>query len=84
MLISTLVGMLINFLGINPMRALIYTAVINGVAAVPLIFVILKISSNKDIMGAYTNGRWTNILGWATFIIMGVAAIGMLAAYGLS
>ena len=54
--IATLIGFIINFIGINPVKALIYTAVLNGVAAVPLVFLIIRISSSKKIMGEFKSG----------------------------
>jgi len=77
--IATLVGLLINFVGINPIQALIYTAVINGVIAVPLLFLIARIARNKDIMGEHRSGTLSNVLVWATFVLMGAAAIAMFA-----
>jgi Mn2+/Fe2+ NRAMP family transporter len=49
--IATLIGLMINFIGINPIKALVFAAVINGVVAVPLIFIIALIARNKKIMG---------------------------------
>ncbi len=74
---ATLVGLLINFVGISPIKALVYSAIINGVLAVPLILIILRISNNPKIMGEYRN-RWVaNTLGWVTFAVMAAAAIGL-------
>jgi NRAMP (natural resistance-associated macrophage protein)-like metal ion transporter len=75
---STVVGMLINFLGINPITALFWTAVLNGFLAPPLLIVIMLIANNSKIMGKRVNGRWLNILGWLTALIMSLAAIAML------
>lgn len=77
--IATLVGLMINFIGINPIQALIFTAVINGVIAVPLIFLIARIARNKDIMGEYRSSALSNVLVWATFVLMGASAIAMFA-----
>ena len=49
--IATLIGLSLNFIGINPMKALVFTAVFNGVAAVPLLFVIARINGNSRILG---------------------------------
>jgi NRAMP (natural resistance-associated macrophage protein)-like metal ion transporter len=73
--LATLIGMLLNFLGINPITALVYTAIINGVVAVPLLVLILLVANNRDIMGAYTNGRLSNTIGILTAVFMGIAAI---------
>jgi NRAMP (natural resistance-associated macrophage protein)-like metal ion transporter len=72
---STIIGLLINFIGINPIQALIYAAVINGVVAVPIIFIIMKISNDKRILEDKTNGIFSNVVGWITFMVMGVGAI---------
>lgn len=76
--IATLVGLLINFIGIDPVRALVYTAVINGVVAVPLLFLIAKIAQNKNIMGEYKSRALSKSLVWFTFVGMGAAALAML------
>lgn len=73
--IATLVGLLINFVGIDPIKALIIAAVINGVVAVPLIFIIAKIASSEEIMGEYKSGKISNIFVWLTFALMGIAAV---------
>lgn len=75
--IATLVGLLINFIGIDPVKALVFTAVFNGVVAVPLVFLIGKIAANKKIMGEYVSGKLSKSLVWITFIGMGAAAIAM-------
>lgn len=72
--ITTVLGISINFIPVDPFKLLIYTAVINGIVAVPLIFMISLISSNKKIMGQHTNGKWVNISLWITFICMFAAA----------
>jgi NRAMP (natural resistance-associated macrophage protein)-like metal ion transporter len=76
--IATIVGLIINFVGIHPVKALIYTAVLNGVASVPLIFLLIKISGNKTIMGDYKNGRLSQIILWITFLAMAASAVGTL------
>jgi Mn2+/Fe2+ NRAMP family transporter len=73
--IAILAGLIFNLIGINPIQALVFAAVINGVAAAPLILVILLIGNNSRIMGSYVNGRLVNLVGWSTFAAMGVTAI---------
>src|SRR5229473_2810333 len=80
--VSTLVGMLINFVGINPIRALFLTAVINGFLAPPLLVVIMLIANNRRVMGDRVNSRWANILGWATTVVMFAAAMGLVLTWG--
>ena len=77
--IATLVGLMINFIGINPIKALVFTAVFNGVAAVPLVFIIARMAASKKIMGEYKSGWLSNIFVWATFVLMGAAAVAMFA-----
>jgi NRAMP (natural resistance-associated macrophage protein)-like metal ion transporter len=72
--IATLVGLLVNFLHIPPFKMLYYTAVINGIIAVPLLIVILRIANNSQIMGKYVNSRASNILGWIITLVMTGAA----------
>jgi Mn2+/Fe2+ NRAMP family transporter len=79
--ISTFIGALINFIGINPIAALFWTAVINGVLAPPLLVIIMIVSNNKKIMGSNVNGRFTNFVGWTAAIIMFAAVLGMFATW---
>jgi NRAMP (natural resistance-associated macrophage protein)-like metal ion transporter len=73
--IATLLGMLINFVGINPIDALFWTAVINGFMAPPLLVLIMVIANNRTIMGRRVNGVWTNLLGGAATLAMSAAAV---------
>ncbi|MDQ3919208.1 MAG: Nramp family divalent metal transporter [Acidobacteriota bacterium] len=79
--VSTAVGMLINFTGINPIRALFWTAVINGLLAPPLLVLIMLVSNNREVMGIHTNSKLTNALGWAAAAIMVAAAAGMILTW---
>jgi Mn2+/Fe2+ NRAMP family transporter len=73
--LATLVGLVINYVGIDPMKALVYAAVFNGFVAVPLIYLIGKISSDKKIMGKYKSGLLSRTFIWLTFIGMGASAL---------
>ena len=79
--LSTLIGMTINFAGINPVKALFWTAVINGFLAPPLLIVIMRVSNNRKIMGKRVNGRLLNIAGWATATVMSAAAIALAVTW---
>jgi NRAMP (natural resistance-associated macrophage protein)-like metal ion transporter len=79
---STVIGLLIGSSPINPMKALVYAAVINGVVAVPLIFFIWLIANNKKIMGNHKSGWLSNIFVWLCFICMGVTSIAMFVTMG--
>ena len=73
--ISLLIGLSLNYVGISPIQALIYAAVLYGITAPVLIAIILHISNNKKIMGKFTNGRLSNILGFATLFLMTISAV---------
>jgi NRAMP (natural resistance-associated macrophage protein)-like metal ion transporter len=75
--IATLIGVAFNYVGINPMKALFWTAVINGILAPPLLVIILLIANSKKIMGDKINRPWTNVLGWITAAVMTAAVIGL-------
>ena len=73
--ISLLIGLSLNYIGISPIQGLIYAAVLYGLTAPVLIAIILHISNNKKIMGKFTNGRISNIFGFATLILMTISAM---------
>jgi len=77
-IISVIVGLLINFFHLDPIRVLIFSAVCNGIIAPFIIFFIVKISSNKKIMGEWVNSRSRTFVGWTVFLLMVLAAIGAL------
>lgn len=79
--IATLIGLMINFIGIDPVQALVVTAVINGIIAVPLIFLIAKIASSEEIMGEYKSGKLSRFFVWLTFFCMAIAVIAMMLAF---
>ena len=72
---STIIGLWINFTNIDPIRALIYAAVINGIVAVPMLFVIIRIANDKKILGEMTNKRLSNVLGWIAFVTMTILVL---------
>jgi Mn2+/Fe2+ NRAMP family transporter len=72
--ISLILGLSLNYIGISPIKALIYTAILYGLTAPVLIAIILHISNNKKIMGDNVNGLITNIFGIIAFLIMTAAA----------
>lgn len=76
--ISLVAGLAINYLGINPVQALIYSAILYGLTAPVLIAIILHICNNAKIMGTHVNGKLSNVLGFLTLIIMTVAAAALL------
>lgn len=79
--VSTLIGLWINFSDIDPIKALVYTAVLNGVTAVPILYTIMKIANDKKILQNRVNRRVSNVLGWATVMVMGVSVAVMFVTF---
>lgn len=73
--VSLLAGLAMNYIGISPIKALLYSAILYGLTAPVLIAIILHICNNKKIMGVYTNSKKANILGVVTLLLMSVAAV---------
>lgn len=76
--VSVLAGLAIQYLPISPMKALFWSAVINGVVAVPLMVVVILLASSKSVMGPFTSGRPIVVLGWIATAVMAGASIMML------
>jgi NRAMP (natural resistance-associated macrophage protein)-like metal ion transporter len=74
-IISMLLGLGLNFVGLDPIKALIYAAVGNAIVAPIVLATILLISSNKKVMGEWVNHRFTTWLGWLITVIMAVAGL---------
>ena len=79
MVLSTIIGGAINLLGIDTMRALYITAIINGLVAPPILILIVLLGSDREVMGDKTSGPISNTLTWATVALMSVAAIALVA-----
>ena len=79
-IVSTGVGLMLNFVGVDPIKALVFTAVFNGVAAPPLLFLIARINDDDKILGAHRGGVLSRLFVWLTFAVMGLAAIALLCA----
>ena len=75
---STLAGLAIQFLPVNPMKALFWSAVINGVVAVPLVAVVTVLARKRSVMGPHVASRTLAVLGWLTVAVMAAAAVRML------
>ena len=74
-ILATVVGLMMNFIGLDPIKALVFTAVFNGIAAVPLLFVIAKVGNNTAVMGEYKNGKISNFFVRLAFVLMALAAL---------
>jgi len=78
---GTLIGVGINFVHIDPIKALFWTAVINGVVAVPLMVVMMLMSSQRRVMGAFTLPGWLRAAGWLSTAVMAIAATTMFVTW---
>ncbi|PWT93804.1 MAG: iron transporter [Blastocatellia bacterium] len=78
---STLVGILLNFTGINPIAALFWTAVINGLMSPPLLVIIMMVTNNRRVMGNKINNWIENVLGGLAALLMFTAALGMVLTW---
>ncbi len=84
-IVSVIIGILLNFVGLDPIKALIYSAVANGLIAPFILIFIVRMSSNKAIMGEYANRKRGKVIGWFTVGLMtlaGLAAIWVLCFGG--
>jgi Mn2+/Fe2+ NRAMP family transporter len=77
--IATLVGLLLNFLHLNPIKALFWSAVLNGVVAGPVMVFMMLLSQNSKVMGKFTLPPYLLFAGWLTTAVMLLASIGMIA-----
>jgi NRAMP (natural resistance-associated macrophage protein)-like metal ion transporter len=77
-LVATLIGLALNFIGIDPIKALVYTAVFNGIAAIPLIFVIAKLNGRADVLGEYRGGPLSRFFVWLAFVVMAIAGAALV------
>ena len=82
--VGTIGGMALSLLDVNPIKLLVFVAVINGVIAAPLLAIVLIISNSRRLMGDYVNGHAANILGGLTFAVMAVASIALFATGGFT
>lgn len=78
--IATLLGAGLNFSSINPIDALFWSAVINGMVAVPIMVVMMVMAASQRVMGEHRIGAWLNIFGWLSTAAMGLCTMGMVAA----
>ena len=79
----TIVAVAINFLGFNPMRLLVFSGVVQGFSTPPLMLLIMRLTSRRDIMGDRANGISINVLGWLTTAIIFAATLGLVISWTL-
>jgi len=78
---SLFFGLIFNFIGLDPIKALIYSAVGNCLVAPPVLILITMLSNNKSVMGEHVNNKPTNILAWILIIVMSLASIGTIVTF---
>jgi NRAMP (natural resistance-associated macrophage protein)-like metal ion transporter len=79
--VAMALGLALNFIGLNAVKMLFWSAVINGLLAPPLIFLVILLTSNRKVMGERVNSPILKYLGWATFAVMTAAAVAMIIAF---
>ncbi|MDP9127210.1 MAG: divalent metal cation transporter [Pseudomonadota bacterium] len=80
--VATLLGGALNLTPIDPVKALFWSAVLNGVVAVPIMAMLMFMAANKAVMGRYTITTVTKVLGWVATFVMALVAVGMMATWG--
>lgn len=75
--VATLLGTLGNFLPIDPIKALYWSAVINGVTAAPIMAIMMRLADNPSVMGRFILSPWLRIVGWIATIVMALCVVGM-------
>ncbi|MGI9118244.1 MAG: NRAMP family divalent metal transporter [Minisyncoccia bacterium] len=81
--LATVVGIVLNFVGIDPIKALIYSAVLNGIIAPIVLYFIVKLSSNPEVMGNRANSKLVKFIGWLTIVLMGLTAVSVVVSFFL-
>jgi NRAMP (natural resistance-associated macrophage protein)-like metal ion transporter len=82
--VATLVGMILNFTPINPIKALYWAAMLNGIVSVPVLATMMVITANNKIMGQFVVTGWLRVLGWIATGVMALSAVGTLAGAFMS
>ncbi len=77
-IIAMILGIGLNFIGIDPIKALIYSAVLNGVISPVILFLIVRLGSNEEVMGRFINNKIANIVGWFTVVLLSFVSIGTI------
>ena len=80
--IAIAIGLVLDLLGVNPIRMLFLSALVNGLVAPPLLALVMLAANNRKIMGDQTNGLMLNLLGWTTVAVMGAAGLAFVLRGG--
>lgn len=79
-IIAMTLGILLNFIGLDPIKTLIYSAVLNGIVSPFMIFFIILLSREEKVMGSFKNNKIMNVLGWLTFVLISLVGIGAIVS----
>lgn len=77
-IVAMVLGILLNFIGLDPIKALIYSAILNGIISPFMIFFIVHLSQKEEVMGNFKNKKISNVLGWVTFVIISLVGLGAI------
>jgi NRAMP (natural resistance-associated macrophage protein)-like metal ion transporter len=80
--LATLIGAIANVFKISPIKALVWSAVLNAVAAVPILVLLMQMAANPAVMGNFTISRRSRLIGWGATLMMGVASLGFIISLG--
>jgi NRAMP (natural resistance-associated macrophage protein)-like metal ion transporter len=80
--VSMVVGLALDFIGLNAVKMLFWSAVLNGLLAPPLVVMVVLLTSDKKVMGNRVNSRLMRVLGWACAVVMSAAAVALLVSLG--
>ena len=75
---ATLIGAMANVLKLSPIKALVWAAVLNAVAAVPIMVLLMQLGANPAVMGKFTISRRSRLVGWCATLVMGAASLGFI------
>jgi len=77
---AALLGSALNIFRVNPIKALVFSSVVNGICAVPLLYLLARIGRNRAIMGAHRSGWLSNLIVWIAFASVSGATVAMFAS----
>lgn len=77
----TCLAVLLNFAGFNPMKALVWSGIVQGLSTPPLLLLIMRMTNDRRIMGDKVNTIWINLLGWITTAVLFAASLGLIVSW---
>ena len=79
--VVTTLAVAMNFLGLNPMRALVWSGIVQGFSVPPLLLLMMLLTNSRRVVGGRTNGRWTNLLGWTTTAVTFLCTVALVVSW---